>query len=124
MGEPIQSFKELGVYQAASDLDYQVFLETKTWPREDKYSLVDQIRPSSRAVGANLAESWAKRRYPAHFLSKLTDADGELHEPIHWLGRAAACGYLSPSKEEALELLCQEIGRKLGKMMQKPESFA
>jgi four helix bundle protein len=124
MGEPIQSFKELRVYQVACDLDYQVFLETKTWPREEKYSLVDQIRRSSRAVGANLAESWAKRRYPAHFLSKLTDADGELQETIHWLGRAAACGYLSPSKEEALERLCQEIGRKLGKMMQNPESFA
>jgi four helix bundle protein len=123
MGEPIQSFKELRVYQLACELDYQVFLETKAWPREEKYSLVDQLRRSSRAVGANLAESWAKRRYPAHFVSKLTDADGELQETMHWLGRATACGYLSPSKEEALTLLCQGIGRKLGKMMQKPESF-
>jgi four helix bundle protein len=107
----------------ACDLDLQVFLETKAWPREEKYALVDQIRRSSRAIGANLAESWAKRRYPAHFVSKLTDADGELQETMHWLGRATACGYLSPSKEEALTLLCQEIGRKLGKMMQNPESF-
>ncbi len=123
MGEPIQSFKELRVYQLACDLDHQVFLEIKAWPREEKYALVDQIRRSSRSVGANLAESWAKRRYPAHFVSKLTDVDGELQETMHWLGRASACGYLPPSREGALTLLCQEIGRKLGKMMQNPESF-
>jgi four helix bundle protein len=124
MGEPIQSFKELRVYQLACELDYQVFLETKAWPREEKYSLVDQIRRSSRAVGANLAESWAKRRYPAHFVSKLTDADGELQETMHWLGRAAAYGYLTSERLEALETLCHTIGSKLGKMMQKPDSFS
>jgi four helix bundle protein len=70
------------------------------------------------------APEGAKRRYPAHFVSKLTDADGELQETMHWLGRAAACGYLSPSKRQALVLLCQEVGKKLGKMMQKPDSFA
>jgi len=123
MGEPIHSFTELRVYQMACGLDYQIFLETKGWPHEEKYSLVDQIRRSSRSIGANLAESWAKRRYPAHFVSKLTDADGELQETLHWLGRAAACGYLSPSRHEALVLVCHEIGKKLGKMIQNPESF-
>src|ERR1035441_6210851 len=106
MGEPIQSFKELRVYQVACDLDYQVFLETKTWPREEKYSLVDQIRRSSRSVGANLAEAWAKRRYPAHFVSKLTDADGELQETSHWLGRAEHYGYLIPEKAAELNAQC------------------
>jgi four helix bundle protein len=124
MGEPIQSFKELRVYQLACELDYQVFLETKAWPREEKYSLVDQIRRSSRAIGANLAESWAKRRYPAHFVSKLTDADGELQETMHWLGRAAAYGYLTSERLEALQAVCYTIGSKLGKMMQKPDSFS
>jgi four helix bundle protein len=123
MGEPIRSFTDLRVYQMACELDLEVFLETKSWPHEEKYSLVDQIRRSSRSIGANLAETWAKRRYPAHFVSKLTDADGELQETMHWLGRAAACGYLSPSKQAALVLLCQEVGKKLGKMMQNPESF-
>ena len=65
----------------------------------------------------------AKRRYPAHFLSKLTDADGELQETIHWLGRAAIYGYLDRLKKEELENVCASIGRKLGKMMQNPESF-
>ncbi len=65
----------------------------------------------------------AKRRYPAHFLSKLTDADGELQETMHWLGRAATYGYLDRLKKEELENVCGSIGRKLGKMMQNPESF-
>jgi len=123
MGERITTFKELHVYQTACELDEQVFGETKHWPREEKYALIDQIRRSSRAIGANIAESWAKRRYPAHFVSKLTDADGELQETMHWLGRAAAYGYLTSERLEALEALCYTIGSKLGKMMQKPESF-
>jgi hypothetical protein len=65
----------------------------------------------------------AKRRYPAHFLSKLTDADGELQETMHWLGRAATYGYLDRHINEELENVCASIGRKLGKMMQKPEAF-
>ena len=123
MGEPIQSFKELRVYQMACDLDYQVFLETKSWPREEKYSLVDQIRRSSRAIGANLAESWAKRRYPAHFLSKLTDADGELQETLHWLASARACGYLPDADHQAMVDTLAQVGRLLGSMINRHESF-
>lgn len=123
MGERISTFKELRVYQMACELDERVFAETKTWPADEKFALVDQIRRSSRAIGANIAESWAKRRYPAHFVSKLTDADGELQETMHWLNRAAAYTYIQPWKLEELELLCHEIGKKLGKMMQNPESF-
>src|ERR1039458_2246201 len=111
MGEPIQSFKELRVYQLACDLDQKVFLETKAWPREEKYALVDQIRRSSRAIGANLAESWAKRRYPAHFVSKLTDADGELQETRHWLGRAFRYGYATKAITDDTEKQCAAIGK-------------
>src|SRR5450759_1480766 len=84
----IESFRDLQSYQKACALDYAVFLETRHWPAEEKFALVDQVRRSSRSIGANLAEAWAKRRYPAHFVSKLTDADGELQETRHWLGRA------------------------------------
>ena len=123
MSERISTFKELQVYQLACKLDEKVFEETKRWPKDEKFALIDQIRRSSRAIGANLAESWAKRRYPAHFVSKLTDADGELQETIHWLGRAASYGYIDCLKKEELENVCASIGGKLGKMMQKPESF-
>lgn len=123
MSERISTFKELQVYQLACVLDEAVFNATKHWPSDEKFALIDQIRRSSRAIGANLAESWAKRRYPAHFVSKLTDADGELQETMHWLGRAAIYGYLDRLKKEELENICASIGRKLGKMMQKPESF-
>ena len=124
MSERISTFKELQVYQLACELDERIFEETKRWPSDEKFALIDQIRRSSRAIGANLAESWAKRRYPAHFLSKLTDADGELQETVHWLGRAATYGYLDRLKKEELENVCASIGRKLGKMMQNPESFS
>ena len=123
MSERINTFKELQVYQLACILDEAVFKQTKLWPSSEKFALIDQIRRSSRAIGANIAESWAKRRYPAHFLSKLTDADGELQETIHWLGRAATYGYLDRLKKDELELVCADIGRKLGKMMKNPESF-
>jgi four helix bundle protein len=122
-GERINSFRELQVYQLARELDEKVFEETKRWPRDEKFALIDQIRRSSRAVGANLAEAWAKRRYPAHFLSKLTDADGELQETMHWLGRAAAYACLTSEKHQALETSCRVIGAKLGKMMRKPDLF-
>ena len=124
MGTRINSFKELNVYQLACALDLKVFEETKHWPREEKYSLIDQIRRSSRAIGANLAESWSKRRYPAHFVSKLTDADGELQETLHWLSRATAYGYLPPDRSEQLESNYREVGRKIGKMIQNPELFS
>lgn len=120
----VESFHDLQVYQEACALDYSVFLETKAWPSDEKFALVDQVRRSSRAIGANLAEAWAKRRYPAHFVSKLTDADGELQETEHWLGRALQYGYLSTEKAEELRTKRQSIGRRLGGMLNKPESFA
>lgn len=111
------SFSDLDVYQDACALDLAIFEETKSWPKEEMYSLTDQIRRSSRSVGANIAEAWAKRRYPAHFTSKLTDADGELQETQHWLNRAKAYGYLETCAFEVLTMRSKQVGRRLGAMM-------
>ena len=124
MAERINSFKDLKVYQEACRLDESIFEETKIWPREEKYALIDQIRRSSRSIGANIAEAWAKRRYPAHFISKLTDSDGELQETEHWIGRAVKYGYLTMSKSDVMEKQCEVIGKMLGVMINKPESFS
>lgn len=85
MSERISSFRELRVYQAAFEMQQQVFAVSKGFPTEEKYSLTDQIRRASRSVGANIAEAWQKRRYPAHFTSKLTDSNSELSETQHWI---------------------------------------
>ena len=124
MSERINSFTELRVYQEACCLDEMVFEETKRWPREEKYALIDQIRRSSRSIGANIAEAWAKRRYSAHFVSKLTDSDGELQETEHWLDRAVHYGYLIHSRADVMAKQCEVIGKMLGVMINKPESFS
>jgi four helix bundle protein len=98
MAQQILSFRELRVYKAAVELQQAVFQTSKIWPREEKFSLNDQGRRSSRSVGANIAESWAKRNYPSHFVSKLTDADGELQETSHWLLTALACKYITDNE--------------------------
>ena len=124
MSERIESFLQLRVYQAACALDLAIFAESKAWPREELYSLTDQVRRSSRSIGANIAEAWAKRRYVAHFVSKLTDSDGELNETWHWILRAAAYGYLPEQRAAALLTECDSVGRMLGKMMAEPEPFS
>lgn len=123
MSERINSFRDLRVYTESCELDLTVFKVSKFFPKEEMYSLTDQVRRSSRSIGANLAEAWAKRRYPAHFVSKLTDADGELQETRHWASRALAYGYLSAAAYADLESRCDQIGGKLGKMIQHPEAF-
>lgn len=87
------------------------------------FSLTDQVRRSARAVGANIAEAWAKRRYEKHFISKLTDADGEQRETQHWIEVARDCGYLSEQQMNALLNQCEEVGRLLGSMMAKSSAF-
>ncbi len=119
----INSWRDLEVYQAAFSLQQQIFILTKTWPKEEKYSLIDQIRRSSRSIGANIAEAWAKRRYPAHFLSKLTDSDGELQETLHWLESAKACEYLTSTQADGLDQLASQVGRQLGSMINRHETF-
>lgn len=118
-----RSFKELTVYQKARVLNREVFNITKTFPRDEAFSLTSQWRRASRSIGAQICEAWAKRRYPAHFLSKLTDADGEQMETQHWTIVAYDDGYISKEEAKRLGELTLEIGRMLGEMMQKPESF-
>jgi four helix bundle protein len=117
------SFRDLIVYRKARELSLAIFRLTKKFPKEETYSLTDQIRRSSRSIGAQISEAWAKRRYEKNFLSKLTDSDGEQQETQHWIETALDCEYISP--EEANDLLekCAEIGRLLGRMMAKAEQF-
>ena len=117
------SARELEVYQAAFRLQQEIFSLSKTFPKEETYSLTDQIRRASRSIGANLSEAWAKRRYPAHFLSKLTDSDGELQETHHWLDTAEACGYLTTAEILNLRDQADSVGCQLGSMILKHKSF-
>ena len=116
-------FRDLIVYQKARAVSKRVFETTKAFPREEMYSLTNQVRRSSRSVGAQIAEAWAKRRYEKHFTSKLTDADGEQLETQHWIQTAADCGYLSPPDVQSLENDLTEIGRMLNSMIEKAPSF-
>ena len=123
MAQQILSFRELRVYKSAVELQQAIFQTSKIWSREEKYSLTDQVRRSSRSVGANIAESWAKRNYPSHFVSKLTDADGELQETSHWLLTALACKYITDEEHSKFQIRIEEIGKMLGKMMSMPGKF-
>jgi len=117
------SFRDLLVYQKARELSRTIFKLTKQFPKEEAYSLTDQIRRSSRSTGAQIAEAWAKRRYEKHFVSKLTDSDGEQQETQHWIETAFDCEYISQEEEKVLLEKCAEIGRLLGGMMAKAEQF-
>lgn len=119
----INHFTDLRVYQASRAYAKALFELSKTWPVEERFSLTGQIRRASRSVGANLAESWAKRRYEAHFVSKLTDADGENHEVEHWLICARDCDYISAQQFEELLQTKQEVGRMIGTMLNNPAPF-
>ncbi|MEI6167162.1 MAG: four helix bundle protein [bacterium] len=123
MSEKISSFRDLKVYQQSFAMQQAVFSISRGFPAEERYSLTDQVRRSSRSIGANIAESWQKRRYQAHFVSKLTDADGELAETEHWLQTALVCGYISSEKHAELIAQCLSIGAMLGKIMAIPETF-
>ena len=121
--KPIKSAEELEVYQLAYAVAMEIFEETKTFNRDEKFSLTDQIRRSSRAVCANLREAWAKRRYPAHFVSKLTDADAENSETETWLCFAKDCGQLSPQRHSELLDRSRQVGRMFGGMLRNPKIF-
>jgi four helix bundle protein len=117
------SFRELLVYQKARKLAQDIFEQSKLFPKEETYALTDQMRRSSRSIGAQIAEAWAKRRYERSFVSKLTDADGEQQETQHWIGIAFDCGYLTEQVARQLRADCQEIGWLLAGMIAKSESF-
>jgi len=119
----IRSAKELIVYQKAYRLAMAIFEITKGFPPEERYALTGQIRRSSRSVCLNLREAWAKRRYEAHFISKLTDCDGENSETDSSLDFARDCGYISARYHAELTAVCEEVGKMLGSMIKAPTSF-
>jgi four helix bundle protein len=119
----IKSAKDLEVYKKAYKLSMEIFEQSKTFPLEEKYALTSQIRRSSRSVCLNLREAWAKRRYEAHFISKLTDCDGENSETDSSLDFSLDCSYISVEKHNELTLLSKEVGRMLGTMLNYPGSF-
>ena len=120
----VQQFSELQAYNRQRALSREIFRVTQSFPKEERFSLTDQVRRSGRSIGAQIAEAWAKRRYPKHFISKLTDADGEQMETQHWLHEALDCGYLIPAEHERLPGLCQEVGRMLGSLIHKADAFS
>ncbi|KAB8154170.1 four helix bundle protein [Kordia sp. TARA_039_SRF] len=116
-------FQKLLAYQKSYELAMLVFEITKQFPKEEVYSLTDQIRRSSRSVTVNIAEAYRKRKYVKHFISKLTDADAENSETIVWLDFAVSCNYLAKSEVENLKTLSKEVGKLLNYMMNYPEKF-
>ena len=119
----IRSAKELRVYIKAYELSMRIFEISKRFPPEERYALTSQVRRSSRSVCTNLREAWAKRRYEAHFVSKLTDCDGENSETDTSLAFARDCGYITAQEHKELTTAVTEIGRMLGRMMNEPEPF-
>ncbi len=109
----INSAKDLIVYQKSYALAMQVFELSKSFPPDEKFALTSQIRRSSRSICLNLREAWAKRRYEAHFVSKLTDSDGENSETDSSLDFAKDCGYITPEIHRQLTNDCSEIGKML-----------
>lgn len=119
----IESFRDLEVYQLGLREAKQVFLITKEFPREERYSLTDQIRRSSRAVNALLAEAWARRRYMAAFVNKINESLGEAMETQAWLDHALACDYIDSKQHAEFDKAWQRVGAMLNRMIQKADTF-
>jgi four helix bundle protein len=119
----LQGHRDLKEYQLAYKLAMEIFNESKTFPIEERYSLTDQIRRSSRSVATNIAEAFRKRRYRNMFVNKLSDSDTEATETQVWLDFSLDCGYLSRGSYEKLVKGYEEIGKMLGSMMSTPEKF-
>jgi four helix bundle protein len=119
----VQKHTELEVYKKAFDSAMEIFKSSKTFPKEETYSLTDQIRRSSRSVCANLAEAWRKRRYLAAFVAKLSDAESEAAETQVWLQFAVECGYLDRERAATFYLAYDEVIRMLVAMIHHPETW-
>lgn len=119
----VQSAKELEVYQTSYALAMKIFEVSKRFPPEERWALTGQIRRSSRSVCLNLREAWAKRRYEAHFISKLTDCDGESNETDSSLDFAKDCNYITLEEHGILTEMNRSVGRMLGSMLRNPEPF-
>ncbi len=115
--------RDLIVYQKAFALAMKIFHITKKFPKEETYSLVDQIRRSSRSVCSCVAEAYRKRKYQAYFVNKVSDADGENSETIVWLEFALASGYITLEEQQESESSAEEVGRMLNSMLENPEKF-
>ena len=118
------SFRKLNVYKKAFKLSMDIYEASKKFPPEEKYSLTDQIRRSSRSVCANIGEAYRKRRYPKSFISKLSDSDSENTETQVWLDFALSCKYLSRDLYDQNITISDEVGKLLQYMMQNPEKFS
>jgi four helix bundle protein len=119
----VRGYRDLKVYQLAYKLAMEIFNETKSLPKEERYSLTDQIRRPSRSVAANIAEGFRKRRYPNMFVSKMSDADSETAETQVWIDFAHDCGYLSKERHDELTTGYEDVGKMLGSMIGSPEKF-
>lgn len=119
----MRGFKDLEVYQLSYKLAMEIFEVSKTFPKEERYSLTDQIHRASRAVCSNIAEGYRKRIYPNHFKSKMSDADAEASETMVWLDFARDCKYLSKDIHSHLYAKYERVGKMLGKMIKNPKNF-
>jgi four helix bundle protein len=119
----IRSFRDLNVYQRAREEAKRVFEITQAFPREEKFSLTDQIRRSSRAVKSMIAEAWAHRRYEAAFISKLTDSLGEATETQSWLDDSLDCNYITVAQHKTLDAAWQSIGASINTMIKRADDF-
>ena len=119
----IRSFRELDVYKQAREAAKNVFVASKRFPREERYSMTDQIRRSSRAVNAMIAEAWARRMYPAAFVNKIDEALGEAMETQAWLDHALDCDYLDGKEHQAMDDSWQRIGAMLPRVIQRADDF-
>jgi four helix bundle protein len=119
----INSAKDLDVYKKAYELAMIIFNLSARFPDEERFALTSQIRRSSRSVCLNLREAWAKRRYEAHFISKLTDCDGENSETDSSLDFAKDCAYITAERHQEMTAVCRQIGKMLGSMINNPGPF-
>ncbi len=119
----IKSFRDLRVYQLALEQAKKIFVISRDFPKEETYSLTDQIRRSSRAVNAMVAKAWARRRYQAAFVNKLNEALGEAFETQAWLDHALECGYIDTHQHRELDEAWQKIGAMLNRMIQRADTF-
>lgn len=120
----LYGYRALKVYQLAYRLAMEIFYESKSFPRDERYALTDQIRRASRSVVTAIVEGYRKRRYSGAFINKLTDADGESTETQVWLDFALDCGYLPKARHQELVAGYDEVGRMLASMIESPEKFA
>ena len=119
----IKGFRDLDVYVLGREQARKIFVLSKTFPKEERYSLTDQIRRSSCAANAMIAEAWARRMYPAAFINKINEAMGEAMETQAWLDHALDCKYLDGNQHRALDDAWQRIGAMLNRMIQRADDF-